>query len=681
MSDSGAETPTADTTQELLGAAAALLAQGKTDSDRRPMTFEIAWEVCNKVGGIHTVIKTKVPQTITELGEDNYCCIGPYFPRARADVEVVEPSCPVMAATLASLREAGVHVVYGRWLIDGAPKVLLFDVKAAWDRADEWKKDLWSMTGIGCPWEDEEANNAIVFGYLVAWFFGEYLHQQTAQSVLQPHKVVAHFHEWLAGVGLILIRIRKFKLATIFTTHATLLGRYLCADPKCDFYNNLPYFDVDKEAGDRQIYHRYCIERGSCHSAHVFTTVSHITAYEAEHLLKRKADVITPNGLNVVKFSALHEFQNLHAKSKAKIHKFVQGHFYGHITSEWNLDKTLYFFTAGRYEFVNKGCDLYLESLARLNHMLKTTGSDITVVAFVIMPAKTNNFNVEALRGQAVVKNLTDAVKGIQAKIGAKMLESVTRGELPDTDALIDQVDKLKLKKGLLGAQRDTLPPVVTHNLEDDANDDVLNCIRRIHLFNNRHDRVKVIFHPEFLNPSSPLLPLDYEEFVRGCHLGVFPSYYEPWGYTPAECTVLGVPSVTSDLSGFGLFIREQVEEPEQYGIYVIGRRYKPAEESIQQLSEYMFDFCCLNRRQRINLRNRTERLSDLLGWSMLQDYYYDARMKALHRVFPHDYDDPDGSHSEQFRQRASAANSPKLPRLNSDTAADHPPMEQLSLE
>jgi glycogen synthase len=201
----------------------------------------------------------------------------------------------------------------------------------------------------------------------------------------------------------VLCRTRKLAIATVFTTHATLLGRYLCAGAE-DFYNRLPTFDVDYEAGHRGIYHRYCLERAAAHCAHVFTTVSHITADESEHLLKRRPDVILPNGLNVVKFSALHEFQNLHAKYKERINTFVRGHFYGH--GDFDLDKTLYFFIAGRYEFKNKGVDMYIEALARLNARLKQAGVDVTVVAFMIMPAPTNNFNVEALKGQAVMKQL-----------------------------------------------------------------------------------------------------------------------------------------------------------------------------------------------------------------------------------------------------------------------------------
>ena len=151
--------------------------------------------------------------------------------------------------------------------------------------------------------------------------------------------VIAHFHEWQVGVAISLCRKRHIDVTTVFTTHATLLGRYLCAG-SVDFYNNLQYFDVDHEAGKRGIYHRYCIERSSAHCADVFTTVSHITAYESEHLLKRKPDGVLPNGLNVIKFQAMHEFQNLHATAKAKINEFVRGHFYGHYN--FDLEKTLY---------------------------------------------------------------------------------------------------------------------------------------------------------------------------------------------------------------------------------------------------------------------------------------------------------------------------------------------------
>uniref|UniRef100_B7Z8P0 Glycogen [starch] synthase n=1 Tax=Homo sapiens TaxID=9606 RepID=B7Z8P0_HUMAN len=179
------------------------------------------------------------------------------------------------------------RVYFGRWLIEGGPLVVLLDVGASAWALERWKGELWDTCNIGVPWYDREANDAVLFGFLTTWFLGEFL----AQSEEKPH-VVAHFHEWLAGVGLCLCRARRLPVATIFTTHATLLGRYLCAGA-VDFYNNLENFNVDKEAGERQIYHRYCMERAAAHCAHVFTTVSQITAIEAQHLLKRKPGIWT----------------------------------------------------------------------------------------------------------------------------------------------------------------------------------------------------------------------------------------------------------------------------------------------------------------------------------------------------------------------------------------------------
>ncbi|XP_054664468.1 glycogen [starch] synthase, muscle isoform X2 [Grus americana] len=502
-------------------------------------------------------IRTKARVTADEWGE-SYVLVGPYVESSvRTQVELLEPPQPALRRTLAAMNAQGCKVHFGRWLIEGSPAVVLLDVGATAWSLERWKGELWESCAIGVPWYDREANDAVLFGFLVAWFLGEF----AAQSEERPF-IVGHFHEWLAGLGLVLSRARRLPVATIFTTHATLLGRYLCAG-SVDFYNNLHSFDVDKEAGERQIYHRYCLERAAAHCAHVLTTVSHVTAAEAEHLLKRKPDLVTPNGLNVRKFSAMHEFQNLHAQSKARVQEFVRGHFYGHL--DFDLDKTLFFFIAGRYEFSNKGADIFLEALARLNYLLRVNGSEVTVVAFFIMPARTNNFNVESLKGQAVRKQLWDTANAVKEKFGKKLYESLLVGNLPDMNKMLDREDFTMMKRAIFATQRQSFPPVCTHNMLDDATDPILTTIRRIGLFNSSNDRVKIIFHPEFLSSTSPLLPVDYEEFVRGCHLGVFPSYYEPWGYTPAECTVMGIPSVSTNLSGFGCFMEEHIADPSAY--------------------------------------------------------------------------------------------------------------------
>lgn len=504
------------------------------------LLFEVATEVANRVGGIYSVLKSKAPVTVAQY-KDNYTLIGP-LNRAtyQGEVEPIDWSSreafsdelrPIQNV-LQSMTSRGVRFVYGRWLIDGSPRVLLFELDSVAGYLNEWKGDLWSLVGIPSPEHDPETNDAIMLGYTVAWFLGELAHLD------HQHAIIAHFHEWLAGVALPLCRKRRIDVVTIFTTHATLLGRYLCAAGNVDFYNDLAKFDVDAEAGKRGIYHRYCIERAAAHTADVFTTVSQITALEAEHLLKRKPDGILPNGLNVVKFQAVHEFQNLHALKKEKINEFVRGHFHG--SFDFDLDNTLYFFTAGRYEYKNKGADMFIEALARLNYRMKVSGSKKTVVAFIIMPAKNKSFTVEALRSQAVVKALENSVNEVTSLVGKRIFEHAMRyphmgvhQEIPtDLDELLKSSDRVLLKKRVLALRRPDgeLPPVVTHNMVDDANDPILNQIRHVQLFNHPSDPVKIIFHPEFLSANNPILGLDYDEFVRGCHLGVFPSYYEPWG-------------------------------------------------------------------------------------------------------------------------------------------------------
>lgn len=257
------------------------------------------------------------------------------------------------------------------------------------------------------------------------------------------------------------------------------------------------------------------------------------------------------------------------------------------------------------------------------------------------MPAKNRSYTAEALRGQAEMKRLRQTVTQIQHSVGQRIFEAAARyfllirSEIPESKDLLSEEDVVMLKQRIFASKRSELPPIVTHNMEDDANDQILNGLRSVKLFNYQDDRVKIIFHPEFLNSNSPLVSIDYEEFLRGCHMGVFPSYYEPWGYTPAECTVMGVPSITTNLSGFGCFMSEVITYPSDYGIYITDRRVKSVEESLQQLTNYMFEFCQKTRRQRINQRNRCERLSDVLDWKRMGLEYVKARWVAIRRKFP----------------------------------------------
>ncbi|MBN1512870.1 MAG: glycogen/starch synthase [Phycisphaerae bacterium] len=591
----------------------------------QPVLFEISWETCRKIGGIYTVLRSKAPHAVAAWG-DWYTLIGPYVHEtASVEYEPLEPG-ELLKPVLATLRQEGIQAHFGRWLITGNPRVLLLDVGHAYFNLDNWKRWFWESCRLSSPGGDPETNDAVVFGAMVCRFFQEF-----ARCHGSRHRAIAHFHEWMASMAIPLIRHHNLPVATLFTTHATLLGRYVCATDG-DFYRRLPWMNPDAEAGRLNVHHRHSIERAAAHGAHVFTTVSEVTGREAEHLLGRRPEVVLPNGLRVERFEALHQFQTLHAEYKEKIHEFVRGHFFG--SYSFDLDKTLYTFVAGRYEYRNKGIDLFIEALARLNGILRQEGSDVTVVAFLVVPAATHSMNVDVLKNRFMIEELRKACNQITNRVGERIVRAVAGGRLPDVDALINDAEIVRLKRMIYSRRRTVPPAVVTHNMVDDAHDPILNHLRHRGLFNTAQDRVKVVYHPEFIVSTNPLFGMDYEEFVRGCHLGVFPSYYEPWGYTPAECTVMGVPSVCSNLSGFGAFVHAHVEDHEHKGLFIVNRRDVSTDESIGQLARILHEFTRLSRRERIALRNRTERLSELFDWNSLYSYYRHAHELALSRAF-----------------------------------------------
>ena len=224
----------------------------------------------------------------------------------------------------------------------------------------------------------------------------------------------------------------------------------------------------------------------------------------------------------------------------------------------------------------------------------------------------------------------SDAIKD---QIGDRLFHAAAAGQVPDLNALVDDYWRLRLRRSIHAWKRQSLPGVVTHDLNDDANDSVLNQLRACQLFNHHHDPVKFVYHPDFIAATNPLFGMEYDQFVRGCHLGVFPSYYEPWGYTPLESIALGVPAITSDLSGFGSYLLQLMPEHEEQGIGVLHRRHEDFDRAANELADRMFRFCQLSRRERIALRNRVESFSEHFDWHNLGRRYHEAHQLALDRV------------------------------------------------
>jgi glycogen(starch) synthase len=587
-----------------------------------PLLFEIAWEVCWQLGGIYTVLRSKAPAMLQRWGE-RYCLIGPYNPQTAAfEFDEQEPT-GVFRTAIDGLAQAGIPAKYGRWLIPGRPQVILIDYRARYNSLDADKYALWKDHGISTMVNDGEVNEVVAFGFATTELFIR------LSSMAGNRQILAHFHEWMAGVAIPRIAHLRLPISTVFTTHATLLGRYIAGDSS-DFYNHLPFINAEEQAAKYQIYPRFAIERAAAHACTVFTTVSEVTAAEAEQLLGRKADAIVPNGLNIQRFSALHEFQNMHQTYKERIHEFVMGHFFPNYT--FDLDKTLYFVTSGRYEYRNKGFDLFIEAMYRLNQRLKSIPDRPNVVAFIITRAPSKHINVGVLQRQSMFEDLKNTCASLERQMGVRMFRAAARGRLPQMNDLLNDEELLRLRQSIQAWRTGPPPAIVTHDLWDDAKDPILQHYRHRHLFNAAEDPVKVVFHPEFVTATSPLFNLDYQQFVRGCHMGIFPSYYEPWGYTPMECVALGLPAVTTDLSGFGAYVQHHIPNAAHQGICVLNRRTKSFEETTNNLVDYLMSFVQMNRRQRIEMRNRVERLSELFDWSALVVHYHEAHDLALER-------------------------------------------------
>lgn len=596
--------------------------------NKLPILLEVAWEVCNQVGGIYTVLRSKVPAAVAKWGS-RYALLGPYIRnQAMAEFEPYDDYDNPIGRAVLLMRQAGFDVYYGTWLITGKPRVVLFNLSEMGGQLQKIRFDFWRAHRIPLPEGSDLVNGVMAFGHLVTEFFKRLVTQTDTEK--QP--ILAHFHEWMAATPIPDIKRMNLPVKIVFTTHATQLGRYLCGGDT-NFYQNLPLYNWEREARRFGVEGPASIERIAALMSDSFTTVSEVTGRECLYFLGRKPDVITPNGLNIVRYEALHEFQVMHKEYKDKINQFVIGHFFHNY--KFDLNETIYFFTSGRFEYVNKGYDLTLEAISRLNYLMQRYGVNKTVIMFIVTRQPYSTINPVALQSRALLEEIRQTCIAIQQQLGERMFLEVAAGSNPKLPSLNDFVDeywRLRLRRSVQAWKTNQLPIVVTHNLLDDNNDPIIQFIRKSSLYNKPEDRVKVVYHPDFITSTSPLFGMDYTQFVRGCHLGVFPSYYEPWGYTPLESIASGVPAVTSDLAGFGDYVIKNIEDYANKGIYVVRRQNKRFDDAANDLAFKMFTFVQKSRRERIHQRNLAETLSADFDWSNLYRYYEQAYNSAIYK-------------------------------------------------
>ncbi len=586
--------------------------------------FEVSWEVCNKVGGIFTVVQSKILPMKEHYG-DNYFLVGPYFPKKAWGIfeERVPPE--QCKSAFEQLKKEGIEVHCGTWITKGNPNTLLVDFTNFSAQKDDIKRKLWDwyqIDSLNTEWYDFD--EPVVWAYAVGRLIEEL-------SKVFGKKVVAQFHEWLAGAGLLYLRHQKAKVGTVFTTHATTLGRSLAMQER-DIYEQLESIDSDAEAKrlGSSVWAKHMLEKQSAQNASVFTTVSEITGMEAEHFLGRKPDVLLFNGLDMSKFPSFEEASLKHKFFKNRMKQFLMYYFFPYYT--FDIENTLIYFLAGRYEFHDKGVDVFIKALGRLNDQLKAEKCEKTIVAFFWIPGNVKSIRPELLESRTFFNDIKKSVEEVHEDVQNKVSELLIMGKEISSKTLLGDDFLQEIKPKLKRLTRKGLPPLSTHFLYDEDTDLIMKTLREVGLDNSPDDVVKIVFYPIYLSGADGLLDTSYYESMQGSHLGVFPSYYEPWGYTPLEAAALGVSSLTTDLSGFGQYICKECVPGKYPGIFVLQRFKKSTEEIIKALTDMMSQFAHFNTKERIENKIMAQKIAATADWKLFIERYIEAHNKAVEK-------------------------------------------------
>ncbi|MBW2984420.1 glycogen/starch synthase [Candidatus Woesearchaeota archaeon] len=583
--------------------------------------FEASWEVCNKVGGIYTVVSSKAPQMV-EVYKDKFFTVGPYF-HEKAIIEF-QPgvASDKLKQAFGKLKKEGIVAYYGKWLIKEKPNAILLDcTKFDEKNKNKIKGDLWDDYGVDSLNSSSDFDDPVVWSTAVGKLLEEL-------SKVLNGKIVGQFHEWLSGAGLLYMEQNNIKVSSVFTTHATVLGRTLAGNNQ-DLYGMLGNMNPDEEAKKYGVQAKHGVEKACAQNADVFTTVSEITAMESEHILGRKPDVLLPNGLDFDKLPNLEEIPVKHGRYKSKIKEFTRPFFFPYYT--FDDENTLFYYISGRYEFRNKGLDVTISALAKLNDKLKKEKSERTIVVFFFIPAGVKTVNLGVLENKALFEDMQDSVDDELPDIRKAILDSFVHRKMPVKSKLFEDDFLMKFKKHMISFKKEGTPPLCTYELLGEQKDPILNSLRNNGLLNRPEDKVKIIFYPGYLSSSDRLLDMDYYPAVWGCHLGIFPSYYEPWGYTPLESAAYGVPAITSDLAGFGRFLLRQKDQ--DVGIYIIRRHNKSDNDIINQMADRLYWYASLPKKERIAEKIKAEHFAPKLDWSHLADNYVKAHNLAVEKV------------------------------------------------
>jgi glycogen(starch) synthase len=525
------------------------------------------------------------------------------------------------------LRSEGIICHFGKWLeVKGKPFTILIDFHGLIPKKNDIKTQYWMDYGIDSIRSAWDFDEPLLWSYSVGRMIG-LLEQQSFNG----KKIVAQFHEWLSGPGLLYLKKNNPSVATVFTTHATVLGRTLCSRG-IDIYDSLDSIDVLREVYTYLIEPKFLMEKASALNADAFTTVSEITSIESEKFLGRKADVLVLNGLDLDKFPSFEEISVKHIASREKIKEFLTYYFFPYYT--FDVHDSLIFFTVGRYEYKNKGYDTLIKALGRFNAYLKfryakpeaNNQNPVAVSVFIWVPMAHHGLRIDVLENKNYYMHIKSYIHSNTSDILNKIVyDFISKKE--SVGNLFTENFMADIKKDLVAFERTGNPPMSTHNMDEYSNN-VMFALKQNGLLNRKEDFVKVIVEPVYLDGNDGFIDLSYYDAMVGCHLGLFPSYYEPWGYTPLESASLGVPSLTTDLAGFGRFIK--TKNPDNKGIYVIDRFHHSEEDVLKQFVDVLIKFYDMDRSERVNQKLDAKSLSANADWKDLIQNYIHAHNFAL---------------------------------------------------
>lgn len=545
----------------------------KTAKINLNLIFETSWEVCNKVGGIYTVLSTKA-KTLQKLYKDRVIFIGPDLWDDVNESPWFIPSKTLLKDWLSqAVLPDGVSVRVGRWNVPGKPIAVLVKFTGMYAVKDQFYAEMWNRFGVDSLHAYGDYDEGCAFAHAA----GIVIKSICDFEGVEGKNVIAHFDEWTTAMGLLYVKWQLPTVATIFTTHATCIGRSICGNGK-PLYDYLKGYNGDQMARELNMESKHSLEKAAAHQADCFTTVSDITAAECEQLLEIRPHVVTPNGFEGDFVPSKAQFAEERSKARASLLGVAKA-----LTAKRYVDKSTFIaITSGRCEYRNKGLDLFLDSVKRLSEL----NPGQRVVAFVMVPAWSRC-----------------ARPDLAGRLGKQQAQ-------PLDDA------------------------VFTHYLYEPHNDAVYSSIRGLGFDNGKDSKVDVIYVPCYLNGADGIFNLDYYKLLIGADATVFPSYYEPWGYTPLESVAFGVPTITTSLSGFGQWVMKSFDNQfEACGVNVVERGDYNYDSVVDAIARSLKFLIAGDPSQRAEISKAAMATAAAAAWKYFIEFYIDAFAVALGRA------------------------------------------------